>query len=118
MRAAPRTSYTAIDAKNARDFFIDVLALPYTRADGGTRMLTVPPSALGLHPRRLTERDRIALGATGVALTCEDLPEITAELAASGALLMWAGFTSDRELINTFMITIDQGVDLVAAGER
>jgi hypothetical protein len=112
--AAPRT-FNATDAEHTRDFFLDVLAIPCHHAADGSRTLAYSPGAIGMHPRTLSAADRRALGPHGLAFTCDDLAEMTAELSAAGALLTSTGWTPRWHLRVTFRTTPEQGVDLVAA---
>jgi hypothetical protein len=115
MRADAARPFDAVDAEHTRDFLLDVLAIPFFRATDGSRILAYPPGDIGVHPRALAAADRGALGPHGLALTCDDLPETTAELSAAGALLTSAGWTARRHLKATFRTTPEQSVDLVAA---
>jgi hypothetical protein len=115
MRADPARTFEAADAERTRDFLLDVLAIPFLRAIDGSRMLAYPPGDIGVRPRALCAADRGALGSQGLALTCEDLPETTAELSAAGALLTSTGWTARLHLTATFRMTPEQSVDLVAA---
>ncbi len=114
MRAAPRT-FKATDAEHMRDFLLDVLAIPCLYAANGSRTLAYSPGEIGVHPRSLSAADRRALGPQGLAITCDDLAETTAELAAAGALLTSTGWTPRLHLKVTFRTTPEQSVDLVAA---
>ncbi len=107
-------TFRAADAVLVRAFCLDVLAIPWLRAADGSRLLAYPPGRLGVHPRALSGAERDALGPDGLALTCDDLPEMTAELSAGGALLVRTGTTAQHVSTVTFWITLDQEVQLVA----
>jgi hypothetical protein len=115
MRTDAPGTFDAFDAEHTRDFLLDVLAIPFFRAIDGSRILAYPPGDIGVHPRALAAADRGALGTHGLALTCDDLAETTAELSAAGALLTSAGWTARRYLKTTFRVTREQSIDLVAA---
>lgn len=115
MRAHAAGTFDAEDAEHTRDFLLDVLAIPFLRATDGSRILAYPPGEIGVHPRALAAADRGTLGPHGLALTCDDLAETTAELSAAGALLTSTGWTARRHLKATFQTTPAQSVDLVAA---
>jgi hypothetical protein len=115
MRSDAERTFDAVDAENTRDFLLEVLHMPFLRAIDGSRVLIYSPGDIGVHPRALAAADRGALGPHGLALTCDDLPETTAELAAAGALLTSTGWTPRLHLKVTFRTTPEQSVDLVAA---
>ncbi len=115
MRAAEPSTFDATDAELTRDFLLDVLAIPGHRAADGSRTLAYSPGDIGVHPRTLSADDRRALGPRGLALTCDDLAETTAELSAAGALLSSIGWTLGLHLKVTFRTTPEQSVQLVAA---
>jgi hypothetical protein len=98
-----------------RAFCLDVLAIPWFRAADGSRLLSYWPGRLGVHPRPLSAAERVGLGPAGLTLSCDDLPEVTAELSAGGALLLGSGTTAQLHATVTFWISLDQEVQLVAA---
>ncbi len=108
-------TFGAPDAALVRAFCLDVLDIPWLPAADGSSLLAYPPGRLGVHPRALSAADRDVLGPDGLTLTCDDLPETTAELCAGGALLVRTGTTAQLYSTVTFWITLDQEVQLVAA---
>jgi hypothetical protein len=108
-------TYGAADAILMRAFCLDVLTIPWFRATDGSRLLAYSPGRLGVHPRPLSAAERVGLGPAGLALTCDDLAEMTAELSAGGALLVGSGTTAQLHPTVTFWISLDQEIQLVAA---
>ena len=76
-----RSRFDRADAEPARTFSADVLGIPSHRVLDGMTVLAFAPGQLGVHPRALSHTERLVLGPDGLALTCEDLPDMIAEKA-------------------------------------
>jgi catechol 2,3-dioxygenase-like lactoylglutathione lyase family enzyme len=64
--------------RKAREFFRDVLGLPFVDAGGGWMIFKAPPSELAVHPGG-------PAGTQELYLMCDDLDATMAELTAKGA---------------------------------
>ena len=69
----------AAQADEVRDFFRDVLDLPWVDAGGGWPIFALPPAELAVHPAEEASYE--------LYLMCDDLDETMADLQRKGATL-------------------------------
>ncbi|GAA1855746.1 hypothetical protein GCM10009836_39870 [Pseudonocardia ailaonensis] len=67
----------AQDAERARDFFRDVLGLPFVDAHDGWLIFAAPPTEIAVHPAEESGRHELYL-------MCDDVEATVAELTAKG----------------------------------
>jgi catechol 2,3-dioxygenase-like lactoylglutathione lyase family enzyme len=87
MITAVHTLVYADDAERAREFFRDVLQLPFADTGGGWLIFKTGPSELATHPNAWGEGDQAGGTDQGfdVSLMCDDLAATMAELKERGA---------------------------------
>jgi len=77
---AVHTLVFADDAQAAREFFRDVLGLPYVDAHDGWLIFRLPPGELAVHPGQAPRHE--------LSLVCDDLDRTVRELAERGVQVL------------------------------